>query len=53
MSGPGELLLEQPSKDTLRVILSGSWKLGEPLPSTDDIRQKIESLGDIQSINLP
>ena len=40
MLGSGELLFEQPSKDTLRVILSGSWKLGEPLPSTDDVLQR-------------
>jgi len=32
MSGPVELLFEQSSKDTLKVILSGSWKLGEGLP---------------------
>ena len=42
MSDSGELLFEQPSKDTLQVILSGSWKLGQPLPSTDDVRQILE-----------
>jgi phospholipid/cholesterol/gamma-HCH transport system permease protein len=52
MSESGELLFEQPSKDTLRVILSGSWKLGEPLPSTDDIRQKVESTGPIRHISF-
>jgi phospholipid/cholesterol/gamma-HCH transport system permease protein len=52
MSGSGELLFEQPSQDTLRVILCGSWKLGEPLPSTDDVRQKIESSGPIRQISF-
>ena len=52
MSGSGELLFEQPSKDTLRVILSGSWKLGKPLPSTDDVRQKVESSGPIRQISF-
>jgi len=52
MSDPGELLFEQPSKDTLQVIFSGSWKLGEPLPSTDDVRQKIESAGPIRQISF-
>ncbi len=52
MSGSGELLFEQPSKDILRVILSGSWKLGEPLPSTDDVRQKVDSAGHIRQINF-
>ncbi len=52
MSGSGELLFEQPSKDTLRVILSGSWKLGKPLPTTDDVRQKFESAGPIRHITF-
>ena len=52
MSDSGELLFEQPSQDTLTVILSGSWKLGEPLPSTDDVRQKVESAGPIRQISF-
>jgi phospholipid/cholesterol/gamma-HCH transport system permease protein len=52
MSDSDELLFEQPSKDTLVVILSGSWKLGEPVPSTDDVRQKVESAGPIRQISF-
>jgi phospholipid/cholesterol/gamma-HCH transport system permease protein len=52
MPDPGELLFEQPSKDTLQVILSGSWKLGDSLPSTDDVRQKVESSGPIRHISF-
>ena len=52
MSDSGELLFEQPSKDTLQVILSGSWRLGQPLPSTDDVRQKVESAGPIRQISF-
>lgn len=52
MSSAGELLLEQPSKETLRVILSGSWKLGEPLPSMNDVLQKVESAGDVRQITF-
>ena len=52
MTGAGELLFEQPSRDTLRVMLSGSWKLGEPLPSMDEVRQKVESSGEIRQISL-
>ena len=43
MSGPGELLLRQPSEDTLTLILSGRWRLGEALPSAEEVRKKIES----------
>jgi len=52
MSGSGELLFEQPSKDTLMVLLSGSWRLGEPLPSVDDVRKKIEKAGHIRRITF-
>ena len=52
MSDPGELYFEQPSNDTLQVIFSGSWKLGEPLPTTDDVRQKVESSGPIRQISF-
>ncbi|MDJ0828975.1 MAG: ABC transporter permease [Desulfobacterales bacterium] len=52
MSSSGELLFEQPSQDNLQVIFSGSWKLGEPLPSADDVRQKIESAGPIRQITF-
>jgi phospholipid/cholesterol/gamma-HCH transport system permease protein len=52
MSDSGELLFEQPSKDTLRVILSGSGKLGQPLPAADDVRQKVESAGPIRQITF-
>jgi phospholipid/cholesterol/gamma-HCH transport system permease protein len=52
MSGPGELLFEQPSKDTLRLVLTGSWKLGEGLPSAEDVRKKIESTGPIRRISF-
>jgi phospholipid/cholesterol/gamma-HCH transport system permease protein len=52
MSGSGELLFDQPSKDTMTVILSGSWRIGNPLPSTDDVRQKIESAGHVHQITI-
>ncbi len=52
MSDSGELLFEQPSQGTLRVVLAGSWKLGERLPSTDDVRQKVESAGPIRQISF-
>ena len=50
MSNPGELLFEQPSEDTLRVILSGSWKLGEELPPADEVGQKFEAAAHIRRI---
>ena len=50
MSAAGELLIEQPSQDTLQVILSGRWKLGEALPSADEIQQKLDGTPGISKI---
>ena len=50
MAGPGELLLSQPSEDTLTLVLSGRWNLGEALPSAEEVRQKVESAPHIRQI---
>jgi phospholipid/cholesterol/gamma-HCH transport system permease protein len=52
MSDSGELQFGQPSGDTLELIFSGNWKLGDPLPSTDDVLQKVGSSGPIRHISF-
>jgi len=52
MATPGELLFEQPSEDTLRVILSGRWKLGKDLPSADVVRQKAKGAPAVRDIGI-
>src|SRR5208282_5344052 len=37
-----EMTMEQPSADTLKVILSGHWKLGGELPGADKVQQRLE-----------
>jgi len=37
------LTFRQPDKDSLLVILSGVWKIGNDLPSADEVRKGIES----------
>jgi phospholipid/cholesterol/gamma-HCH transport system permease protein len=39
MTARGEMVLEQPSADTLKVILSGPWMLGGELPGVDKVKQ--------------
>ena len=39
MTARGEMIMEQPSADTLKVILSGDWKLGGELPGADKVQQ--------------
>jgi phospholipid/cholesterol/gamma-HCH transport system permease protein len=50
MAAPGELLLRQPSEDTLTLVISGPWKLGEALPSPEEVRKKIESTPQLRRI---
>ena len=50
MSAAGELLIEQPSQDTLQVILSGHWKLGESLPSADVVQQRVAGTPGVRNI---
>ena len=37
MTASGDLKLEHPSADTLKVVLSGQWKLGGDLPGADEL----------------
>ncbi|MGO9577797.1 MAG: MlaE family ABC transporter permease [Desulfobaccales bacterium] len=41
MTARAEMTLEQPSGDTLKVILSGHWKLGGELPGADKVQQRL------------
>lgn len=52
MSTPGELLFEQPSEDTLKVILSGPWKLGKDLPSADVVLEKVKGTPSVRNIGI-
>jgi hypothetical protein len=38
MTAHSEMTMEQPSADTLKIILSGHWKLGGDLPRADKIQ---------------
>ena len=42
MTARGEMSLEQLSADTLKVILSGHWKLGEDLPGAAKIQETLQ-----------
>jgi phospholipid/cholesterol/gamma-HCH transport system permease protein len=42
MTARGEMVLEQPAADTLKVILAGDWKLGSELPGADQVQQRLE-----------
>ena len=43
MTARGEMTLEQPAADTLKVILSGDWLLGGELPKAETVQQRLEN----------
>ncbi len=50
MTARGEMILEQPSADTLKVIFSGHWKLSAELPGADKVQQRLESQPGIRNL---
>jgi phospholipid/cholesterol/gamma-HCH transport system permease protein len=46
----GEMVIEQPSADTLKVILSGHWKLGGELPGADKVQQMLASRTGVRNL---
>ena len=48
----GEISTDRPGKDTLRLRLKGSWKIGAHFPSADDVQKQIESSGAIRRIGF-
>ena len=50
MTARSEMIMEQPSADTLKVILSGPWKLGGELPGADKVQQRLEGRPGIRNI---
>jgi phospholipid/cholesterol/gamma-HCH transport system permease protein len=50
MPARGEMTIEQPSADTLKVILSGQWKLGGELPGADKVQQRLEGRPGVRNL---
>ena len=50
MTPRGEMVMEQPSADTLKVILSGDWKLSAELPGADTIQQGLKTRPGVRNL---
>jgi phospholipid/cholesterol/gamma-HCH transport system permease protein len=50
MTARGEMIIEQPSADTLKVILAGHWKLGTNLPGADKVQQTLQDRPGIHNV---
>jgi phospholipid/cholesterol/gamma-HCH transport system permease protein len=44
------MIMEQSSPDTLKLILSGSWKLGGELPGTEQVQQTLEGKPGVRNL---
>ena len=49
---PGQLNLQFPSPDNLRIVLAGSWLLTDSRPAADDIALQLESRSNLHSISF-
>ena len=49
---PGQLNLQFPSPDNLRVVLAGSWLLADSRPSPDEIALQLQSRSDLRRISF-
>ena len=50
MTTRGEMIMEQPSADTLKVILAGHWQLGGELPGADKVQQRLEDRPGVRNL---
>jgi phospholipid/cholesterol/gamma-HCH transport system permease protein len=50
MAPRGEMVIEQSSADTLKVILAGHWKLGGELPGADKVQQALEGRPGVRNL---
>ena len=50
MTARGEMSMEQPSADTLKVILSGHWKLSGELPGAEKVQQMVKSKPGVRNL---
>jgi phospholipid/cholesterol/gamma-HCH transport system permease protein len=50
MTARAEMIMEQPSADTLKLILSGQWKLGGELPGTQQVQQTLEGKPGVRNL---
>jgi phospholipid/cholesterol/gamma-HCH transport system permease protein len=50
MATAAEIKIQQPSDDILVLVLSGSWKLGEPLPGSADVQHRLEAAPAIRTL---
>lgn len=52
MDMPCEISYSRPTENTLLVRLAGPWKIGQSLPSADDVQKQIESEAPVQRVTF-
>jgi phospholipid/cholesterol/gamma-HCH transport system permease protein len=51
-SGPCEIYYDQHADDTLLIGLKGNWKIGEKIPTTDDVEAQLNARRNIRKITF-
>jgi phospholipid/cholesterol/gamma-HCH transport system permease protein len=50
MTAHGEMIMEYPSADTVKLVLSGAWKLGGELPGDDKVQQTLQDKPGVRKV---
>jgi phospholipid/cholesterol/gamma-HCH transport system permease protein len=49
---PPEMNITRPTNDTLRLRLAGNWRIGQPMPSLEDMEKQLKSDPQVQKITF-
>lgn len=52
IDSPTELSFSRPTQDTLLIRLAGNWRMGQALPSVDDIQRQVDSGPPVQRLSF-
>jgi len=47
---PPEMNISRPTNDTLRMLLSGNWRIDQPMPSIEELEKQLKSEPKVQKI---
>ena len=47
---PPEMNMSRPPNDMLRLRVSGNWRIGQPIPSSEEVARQLKSDPGVQKI---
>ena len=52
IDSPTELSFSRPTEDTLLIRLAGNWRMGQALPSADDVQRQVDLGSSVQQLSF-